>query len=486
MTTGETRAFRAVGRLPNGRSVPIGVTWTATGGTIDPGGVYQAGNAAGTYEVIATNIPGTLADTVTVRVSASVTTDPSPDPTPEPTPDPEPDPTPDPDPTPEPSPEPTPEPALARVILRPGTLMIPTSSTHQFAAFGRNTAGDSVTIDVTFRATGGTISATGLYTAGPNEGTYKVIATSSDLADTSVVTLTQALGSGGALGIPYGVYGAWDGTRYMANTDVFNLSIGTYSSSNILERIEVARSQRKKLILGMTGGSHEQYKTDGVFDITKWRAKMQTYNTAAIKAAVAAGVADGTIIGNNVMDEPHNTAHDNSWGPKGTMTKARVDDMCSYVKAMFPTLPAGVVHPHDVFEPEKSYRVCDFIVSQYSHRKTMGDIQQFRDEALAMGRRDGHAIAFSLNIMDGGIQAARDGLWNCPTTTTGDRGTYEPNCRMTATQVREWGKVLGAAGCGLTMWRYDSNFMTKTENQEAFRAVASYRATMPAKSCRRT
>jgi hypothetical protein len=57
---------------------------------------------------------------------------------------------------------------------------------------------------------------------------------------------------------------------------------------------------------------------------------------------------------------------------------------------------------------------------------------------------------------------------------------------MTAQQVREWGMVLGAAGCALTMWRYDATFMAKTENQEAFRAVAGHLATLPAKSCRRT
>jgi hypothetical protein len=478
---GESRSFTAVGRLPNRTTTPIGVTWMATGGIIDAAGVYQAGSAAGTYHVIATNTLGSVADTVNVTISVPEAADTIPAPIPEPSPGPTPEPSPD------PAPEPTPDPApaLARVVLRPATVFLATSSTHQFAAFGRNTVGDSIAIEVAFRATGGTITSTGLYTAGQTAGTYRVIATSSELADTAVVTLTQTLSSGGAVGIPYGPYSIWEGTSYKTNTDVFSASIGTYSARDILDRIAVARSKGKKLIIGMTGGNHDFYKTDGVFDMAKWRAKMETYNTAAIKTAVAAAVADGTIIGNNVMDEPHNTAHDNSWGPAGTMTKARVDEMCGYVKAMFPTLPAGVVHPHDVFEPTKSYRVCDFIVSQYSHRKTLGDIQRFRDEALALGRRDGHAIAFSLNILDGGIQAARDGLWNCSATLTGGRGTYDPNCRMTAQQVREWGKVLGAAGCALTMWRYDANFMAKTENQEAFRAVAGYLATQPARSCRR-
>ncbi len=67
----------------------------------------------------------------------------------------------------------------------------------------------------------------------------------------------------------------------------------------------MARQNHKRLVLAMTGGSHWNYLTNDVFDLAKWQAKMETYNTPAIKAAVAAAVADGTIIGNSVMDEPN-------------------------------------------------------------------------------------------------------------------------------------------------------------------------------------
>ncbi len=39
-------------------------------------------------------------------------------------------------------------------------------------------------------------------------------------------------------------------------------------------------------------------------------------------------------------------------------------------------------------------------MDQYSYRK--GDVTQFRDAGLALGRRDGIAILFSMNIMNGG------------------------------------------------------------------------------------
>jgi len=193
-------------------------------------------------------------------------------------------------------------------------------------------------------------------------------------------------------------------------------------------------------------------------------------------------VADGTIVGHSVMDEPnvHGGGDGNTWGPQGTMTKARVDSLCGYAKAIFPTLPVGVVHRHDIFEPTKSYRVCDFLISQFANR--IGSVTEFRDAGLALARRDGHAIMFSLNILDGGVQD-RTGAWDCPGSGI---GTYAPNCRMTASQVREYGLTLGPAGCGLVMWKYDARFMANTENEQAFRDIAARLAPVPAPPCRKS
>jgi hypothetical protein len=356
-----------------------------------------------------------------------------------------------------------------------------------FAALGRNSLGDSVAIEVTFHATGGTITPTGLYTAGQTAGTYQVIATSTDLADTSVVTLAATSGGGGptpiatrGAGIPFGP----SGSMLSSTTEVapFTMTVQGVIPSNIVSYLNKARSAKARLLLNMTGGHHGKYMTAGVFDYARWIAAMDAYNTPGIKQAVAQAIADGTIVGNSVMDEPHvhGRGDGNTWGPQGTMTKVVVDQMCGYAKAMFPTLPAGVAHRHDAFEPASSYRVCEFVISQYSSRH--GSAAAFRDAGLAMARRDGHAIVFGMNILNGGIQD-RDGSWDC--IGTGGKGTYAPNCRMTAAQITENGLVLGPAGCALTMWRYDATFMANPENRRAFQDVAGRLSTSPAKACRR-
>ena len=367
-----------------------------------------------------------------------------------------------------------------------------------FASFSDGAAGQTAPrstedLRVVFSASGGEITPDGLFTSSSTPGAIRVVASAAGVADTATVAVAgvaqSGLDSAGTTpprGIPFGVFDAWSGPGLKSNTDVFTATIGSTNPNNILERIAVARAKGVKLILTMTGGGHGNYLTDGAFDLAKWESRMDAYKKPDIITAVSAAVADGTIIGNSVMDEPHvhGAGDGNTWGPSGTMTKERVDDMCAYVKGIFPTLPVGVVHPHHAFEPNKPYRVCDFLVDQYSSRQ--GDVRRFRDEGLAMGKRDGIAIAFALNILNGGTQAKRDGAWDCPPDLTQGRGTQKPNCRATAAQVREWGALLGSAGCAFVLWRYDDSYMANPDNQRAFADVANVLATRPQRPCTRS
>ncbi len=341
-------------------------------------------------------------------------------------------------------------------------------SFHWAVAATGPVAPDSVATRVSYDADGGTITADGLYTAGPVPGTFRVVARAGRLADTAVVTLTRPV-------LP----AALDGSSFKDHAGVFSLGHAAFNADDIIGRIAVARSQGKHLFLAMTGGKHSNYMTAGVFDMAKWRAKMDTYNTAAIRSAIAAGVADGTIVGNSVMDEPNNVSPTNNWGPAGTVTKAMVDEMCGYVKRMFPTLPVGVVHDYDELQPELDYARCDFVLAQYSESK--GPVTRFRDRGLAFARRSGIAMAFSLNLLDGGTR-----IRGCPVPATGGRGTLRHACRMRADQVREYGMVLGPAGCALTLWRYDRQFMADPENQRAFEELARQFATLPSRPCIRS
>ncbi|HWA56747.1 MAG TPA: hypothetical protein VG692_05800 [Gemmatimonadales bacterium] len=156
VAVGATQQFSASGRMSDGSTGTVQVTWLATGGTITTGGLYTAGSTAGTFRVIATQQGGTLADTSTITI-------------------------------------PTP-PVLSQVILTPATATVATGATQQFSVSGRMSDGSTSSVQVNYTATGGTITAGGLYTAGSTTGSFRVIATQQGgtLADTSTVTIAAA------------------------------------------------------------------------------------------------------------------------------------------------------------------------------------------------------------------------------------------------------------------------------------------------------
>jgi Calcineurin-like phosphoesterase len=163
VAAGQTVAFQAEGRTAAGQSRSVTVDWSASGGTIDASGTYTAGQTAGTYEVVATQQGAQLADTARVTIAVSG------------------------------------PPVLAQILLVPHAATVNAGESRQFAVYGRLSTGDSVAVGVTYAATGGSITAMGLYTAGQIAGTFRVIAadTGGTLADTAEVTVVS--GSAGSV-----------------------------------------------------------------------------------------------------------------------------------------------------------------------------------------------------------------------------------------------------------------------------------------------
>jgi hypothetical protein len=118
------------------------VTWSATGGTVSSTGLYVAGNAAGNFTVTATSVAdSTKSAQAPVAISAPTQT--------------------------------------VNVTVAPTSASILEGASQQFSA----TVTGSSNTAVSWSATGGTISSTGLYVAGNVAGSFIVTATS--LADAS-------------------------------------------------------------------------------------------------------------------------------------------------------------------------------------------------------------------------------------------------------------------------------------------------------------
>ena len=146
--------FVATETMTDGSSWQPNVKWTATGGTIDSTGKYVAASTPGEYRVVATSSDG-LADTATASVVADT-------------------------------------PVLAQLVLSPAADTVATGGRQQFTVVAKAGDGSTIAIVPTYTATGGTITAAGVYTAGQTAGAFRVIALdpTSQIADTATVTVT--------------------------------------------------------------------------------------------------------------------------------------------------------------------------------------------------------------------------------------------------------------------------------------------------------
>jgi hypothetical protein len=81
-------------------------------------------------------------------------------------------------------------PAITRIRIRPETASLTPGGTEAFAAVALLDDGSEQSVTAAWAATGGAISAVGVYTAGTSEGTFQVIARYQEtFADTAVVTV---------------------------------------------------------------------------------------------------------------------------------------------------------------------------------------------------------------------------------------------------------------------------------------------------------
>jgi hypothetical protein len=139
-------------------------------------------------------------------------------------------------------------------------------------------------------------------------------------------------------GLAYGTVALWTLNKLNWGPQPFTASTNYINADTLILQINAARNKGHRLVLAMTGGSSTDYTTNGQFDMTKWKNTMNRYNKTNLKAAIAAAVSDGTVIGNQLIDEPETA----QWGT--VLTKPMIDQMATYVKTIFPTLPVGVNH----------------------------------------------------------------------------------------------------------------------------------------------
>ena len=162
LAPGFTQQFTAVGKDANGNAVIIMPVWSVVngGGTINAGtGVFTAGPTGGTFtNTVQATVGGIFGSATVVVIVAQA-------------------------------------PVLATITVTPNPATVQTNGTQQFTAVGRDANGNVIALNPVWTVVngGGTISASGLFTAGAVTGTFNntVQATSGVISGNATVIVTN-------------------------------------------------------------------------------------------------------------------------------------------------------------------------------------------------------------------------------------------------------------------------------------------------------
>lgn len=160
LAIGATQQFTAVGRDIGNNVVAITPTWSvvSAGGTVNASGLFTAGNIAGTFNNTVRALSGGISGTATVTIGAG---------------------------------------ALSTITITPNPVVLAPSDEQQFTAVGRDASNNIVAITPAWSvvASGGTISGTGLFTAGVTGGVYTNTVQATSGAVTAFATVNITAGS---------------------------------------------------------------------------------------------------------------------------------------------------------------------------------------------------------------------------------------------------------------------------------------------------
>ncbi len=154
-----TVRFSCTALHEDGSISPAGVMWSATCGTISSDGLYDPGASPGSFRVVA-SLPGVgLSDTATVAVQGVAS-------------------------------------PIVSITIDPGVASIATGAYQTFSVSAVRQDGSTLVPSVSWSATGGSITESGLYLAGGGQGVFQVVATlqAGTLSDTVAITLTAPSG----------------------------------------------------------------------------------------------------------------------------------------------------------------------------------------------------------------------------------------------------------------------------------------------------
>ena len=254
-------------------------------------------------------------------------------------------------------------------------------------------------------------------------------------------------------GIPFGTYAmptSLFGDRY-------NGALQNNWPEFLLGELSQIKARGGKVVL-MFAGSEEHYKDgEGHFSLTKWKARVDRFKNVDFSSYVA----DGTIIGHYLIDEPHDLFNWNGV----PVSPATIEEMARYSKQYWPSMATIVrEEPGYMAAWSGTYHYLDAAWAQYTARR--GDAGDYIRKNVADAQQKGLALITGLNLLKGG----------------------NPNLSpMNAAEVQQYGSALLSSSypCAFISWQHDETFLNQSGMGAAMDALSDKAQNRPTTTCRR-
>jgi hypothetical protein len=326
-----------------------------------------------------------------------------------------------------------------------------------------------------YRSTSGTptlyktVSASPYHDTGLTAGTtytYQISAVDAAGNESPRTASKSATTSGGAGGIPYGLFGVKPDS--VPNGQIW--TGGTLTSKNLnnmLNELAAARanSPKMRMFFNIAAGDEQEFDVNGSFNLQAWKDTVDNHvkpinadGTSSFNDEVQPYIQDGTLLGFMLLDDITNY-------PNNDPTFSQLDAMAAHMKKRFPGATTAVRATATTLKTISGgarYTQLDVAWAQY--RPTRGPVVTYRDNEISAAQSVGLGLILGMNIRKG----------------MADESPVPPD------SIRVWGSELLKAGasdyaCGFMMW--DAQYVGL--NNSAFTTLANLAKNHVAAPCKR-
>jgi hypothetical protein len=253
---------------------------------------------------------------------------------------------------------------------------------------------------------------------------------------------------------------------YLSSVHTGWLQGGPLGPTNILSKLSDARAKGARVVIKLCKG-HDRYvqNDDRTFSLTKWKALVDQYKSVDL----APYIADGTIVGHYLIDEPHRTER---WGGK-IISQATLEEMAKHSKQIWPDLSTFVrVVPSWLASAPITYVHLDAGWTQYTAGK--GSAASWVAAEAAAAKSKGLGLAVGLNALNGG-----DGSSRIP-------GQIKGMHAMSAGELRTYGTALlnESHACAFFTWMHDREYYGRPDINSAMVELSAKARSHAKTSCR--